>query len=456
MAVTGIRQWLKDQGYAKNDNEITYDNGNVKLNGRSFINATPSADNTTYADTNDLTKAWNNYRTNQLQNQSGSLLNTAAQRVQQPVQTYQYNRQTLESDPQYQAALSAAKKNARTAANNAMVSLGSRGIGNSSAATDRAAQIQQSAVSNVETQLVPQLMAQAYQRWQDQQNASRQQTNDILGLASAYNNYSQQAVDNAYRDKLFDQNTLESNRNYGLNKSAQEAQLTGLYNPYSDQISKMQANSQAWFKSSPEEQQRLAAENNTIAAQIGANKDANGDWVYPTGQQTVAENQRQVQNDQWNKQFDYKKQQDALNRQDAAQEFGLKQALQAAQIGNMSADNARQNASLGMQSSNQNLNNLYKIWEYTGQAPEGIPGVAAGTPLSSRSGSSGQSSLTSKISQYRQMYTAKDPQTGSLTVTDPVSLRKAIIANAGSEDEIDQLLQFFGIADTPKVNSGGR
>ncbi|WP_026021482.1 hypothetical protein [Paenibacillus senegalensis] len=85
----------------------------------------------------------------------------------QAPQQFSYNPQT---DPQYQAALRQAQQNAQTAGNNAMVQMGSRGIGNSSMTTDRVAQIQQSELGRVSDTVLPQLMQQAYQRYADDAN----------------------------------------------------------------------------------------------------------------------------------------------------------------------------------------------------------------------------------------------------------------------------------------------
>lgn len=117
---------------------------------------------------------------------------------------FAYDAQT---DPSYQAALRQAQAGAQTAQNNAMVGLGARGIGNSSIAVDRANQIQQKAIGNVNDTILPQLMAQAYNRYNnenemnfkiDQENYGRDNdySKNLAGLAKGYNDLGQQEIDN--------------------------------------------------------------------------------------------------------------------------------------------------------------------------------------------------------------------------------------------------------------------
>lgn len=72
-----------------------------------------------------------------------------------------------ETDPNYQAAQRRIAADSQTATNNAMVSLGSRGIGNSSSAVTAAAQIQQRGVQQLNDTVIPQLEQAAYQRYSD-------------------------------------------------------------------------------------------------------------------------------------------------------------------------------------------------------------------------------------------------------------------------------------------------
>lgn len=209
--VTGVRKWLNDQGYG--NDQIDYSNGNVTIGGRNFIGATPQQQNdpsrglmagSTYAAPTALAKALGDFRATDYKNRSNSLLDAYSNRVQNAPSVvsspspFSYN---ANSDPIYQNALSQALANSKTAQNNAMVSLGSRGIGNSSIAVDRANQIQQRAVGDVQSNLLPQLVTQAYERYkyQNEQAAKAEQENynrsmdsnrDLMGLSDIFANRS--------------------------------------------------------------------------------------------------------------------------------------------------------------------------------------------------------------------------------------------------------------------------
>jgi hypothetical protein len=78
------------------------------------------------------------------------------------------------TDPVYQKALTQARANAQSASGDAMAALNKRGILDSTITSDRVAGIQQDAVSNVDANLLPQLSAQAFQRYQDAENQKNQ------------------------------------------------------------------------------------------------------------------------------------------------------------------------------------------------------------------------------------------------------------------------------------------
>jgi hypothetical protein len=173
------------------------------------------------------------------------------------------------SDPSYQAALRQAQEGAKTATNNAMVSLGSRGIGNSSVAVDRGNQIQQKAIGNVNDTILPQLMSQAYGRYQDQNN------NDYRNAIANYN-VGQDNIRNGQWDKTFDA---------GRQDAATAA--TGIYNPSG--ISTDQANqemlkdSAAYGTATPEVQKQLHDRNMVLAQLLGKTYDPNT-GTYSEGQ----------------------------------------------------------------------------------------------------------------------------------------------------------------------------
>lgn len=208
-----IRDYLKSRGLK--DEEIGYDNGTVLAKGKRFMDATPNEDGRTYADTRTLDNAYNDYdvkdqlaqlriRATQPNQELTGMQQAIRDRINKPVQQFNYDQNT---DPQYQNAINQAKQNAQTAGNNAMVSLGARGIGNSSITTDRVAQIQQKELGNVTANVLPQLISQAYQRYIGQANLEQQQTGNMLQYTDYLDRSGQQQFRNAY-DLLGQQNTM--------------------------------------------------------------------------------------------------------------------------------------------------------------------------------------------------------------------------------------------------------
>lgn len=163
----------------------------------------------------------------------------------QPVQAFTYD---PKSDPLYQTALqnalSQARANAKVASQNALESLNERGISNSSIASNQLAQIEQNALtgaqSQLESNLIPQLVNQAYQRYQDNINNQRYQADLARGLTN--DNY-QRFMDSITNNRADQQLALQrgellgnvdgvetlaaknANRNFGL----QKGELLGNY-----------------------------------------------------------------------------------------------------------------------------------------------------------------------------------------------------------------------------------
>lgn len=230
MAELGIRKWLKDNGYAKNDDEITYGDGTVYLKGRKFMDATPQTDGKTYGEESDLAKAFGNYTQNEYTNKYNSLLDNVSNRMNQQPKVFDKN-----TDQIYQSQLAAAKANAekdsKKAQNNAYALMRSRGQGKSSWSDTVGNQIQQNAYANVALNLEPQYMKESYQRFLDEQNAERSKTNDLLGLANTYNNLYQQGFNNDVTEagltgKWNGENTLPQ-RIANANEASRLGQETG-------------------------------------------------------------------------------------------------------------------------------------------------------------------------------------------------------------------------------------
>ncbi|WP_058301690.1 hypothetical protein [Gorillibacterium timonense] len=408
----GIRDWLKGQGYG--DTDITYKNGVVSLKGKAFTSANPLADQRTYDTAENLQKALGAYRTNEYGNQADSTMKTIGEKVNaepyqfKGYQPFSYNSDT---DPTAQAIKAKYQQDAGRASNNAMVSMGSRGIGNSSATTDRVAQIQQQAATDYNATALPQLEQNAFQRYAadrgydlDLQNANygaqRNQLSDLNSYATALSNLRQQGLDNAYRDE-------------------------------------------------------------TMTYQQGRDKVADSQW----------ERQFASQNDQWKQQFARQGEQWLKEFNENARQYNQNYALQKlAQDHNMSMDQAqlaisRMNANLNQQQfnwstdpnnpdnqyknaqiANSQYDNLYKTWQATGVAPSGLQalGVQPGTAWRDLS----PSDAIQQLSKSQFITTSTDPMTGQsqTSVTDPTGLARAILSMPNMTDaQVDQIASYFGV-----------
>jgi hypothetical protein len=268
------------------------------------------------------------------------------------------------NDPSYQAALRQAQQGAQTATNNAMVSLGSRGIGNSSIAVDRGNQIQQKAIGNVNDTILPQLMSQAYGRYQDQNN------NDYRNALANYNVGRDQVGDNHWQTTRDDGRT-----DIGNNLAVNVGQLTGDYiSPENAKNqAEMLANSAAWKGASPEEQQKLHDRNMILSQMMGKtyNKQT-GTYSEGTGTRTIQGQQLDSQV----KEVAYSHARDSLldkryekefknNVEQQGLDYALKKALQAHQI-------TTDNAQIAISRQNANTSSSNASWARDANNPDNV------------------------------------------------------------------------------------
>lgn len=400
---TGVRKYLNDQGYQ--DNQIGYNNGAVSLNGKSFMNATPEADGSTYASRGSLQDAMKQYSTADNTSKVNSLNNDMYKNVTQ--QPFQFKQQQSpfaydpNSDQAYQAAIKSAQSNIQTGQNNTIANLLAHGQGNSSYAATASQQVANREMGNVSNNILPSLIQQSYQRYKDQ-NASDYQ-NQLANYNSGQDQLKNQASLSSHLNGLGQQeftNNLATNQDNRA-QSAQDATFSGSYDQYAPQKQEMAANSASWFNSSAADRQKLAARNQSLGDLIGAKKDANGDWTMPQAQRTLAgqqaDNTAKYQEGQLGIQ-----QQNAdsmeMERQAMAKYREAESARQYA-LANGQIGNARQG------NNNYAMQNLMSIWEKTGVAPQGIPGVEPGMPLYNKSSSSqnNNSSTGELVSSIEQM-----------------------------------------------------
>lgn len=308
-----------------------------------------------------------NNRTSQVNN----TLDTIGQKVNaQPFQFKQtvaaYNPNNIQSDPAYQAALREAQRNTQTAAGNTAALTNSRGILDSTITSDRIGQQAQQNYGHVSDTILPQLMQQAYGRYQDEVNndyrnqlANYQSSQDQIGNLSKYagtlSDLSQRDLDNQFRDGQAADQQKQSNWNAYL----QSVGLTGDLGtgPKSD-YSLLGGNSGKRSLAGQEFDQSKGVQ------------DAGLTGLY-NGNPTMQKN---------------------------AQDFS--QWADRAQIG-ISQQNANNSgASTSNSASNARINQLMNVWEATGQAPSGLEsfGVQPGTPIKEKSSSSSASKVDPKES----------------------------------------------------------
>jgi len=421
----GVRDTLKTKYNIADENIGWNPNTNmVTLYGKDTIRPTSNVDGTTYAgqdvfnsasgsinalkQQNDLMSQYTNP-----QQQANPYDNQVASIISQLQNMASAQPQNVYGTPQYAAAQAQAQKGAQQATRQAQESLGSSGFGRSTRLMDRTQGIQNDANQYLETQLVPQIQAQL----QAQQQAQMQ---NLAGILNA----------------LGGQQQL-----YDTRQQTQRSNLAGIVDFLTNQQQTEYANRQA------ERAANLDAAAK-VGTQLGRVLQPKDDWSNLYNQTDAPLNlqgqelQRQTAND-------------AITNDQWEREFASSEAYKRAQIEDMQAGRAISQANAARQAGNDSLANLYEVWDRTGIAPAGIPGVAEGTQLAAKGSSSGGGmTYNQKVSQLRQMYTTRGDN-GQVSVTDPKALRDAIIANGASEAEIDQLLATFGLAQDP-IYSGGR
>lgn len=125
-------------------------------------------------------------------------------------------------------------------------------------------------------------------------------------------------------------------------------------------------------------------------------------------------------------------------------EFALNSAVQNRQLNQADARISLDRQQFGASQYNQGVNQLIDIWRTSGVAPQGIPGVKAGTPYT------GQQQLPqnnapdlSELGRYFDGIAQRDSDTGQ--VTNPDALENAILNSAVSDYDAYQLYNRYGL-----------
>lgn len=388
MADMRTRDFLTGRGI--NDNDITYNNGRVMVKGKDFMGATPNSDGYTYGNENALNQAYNNYNTR-------DLVDTVKQKLSAPPTPFSYD---ANSDPLYQNALGAAQRSAQTAGNNATVRLGARGIGNSQQALTTENQIQQRALADVNSNLLPQFMSQAYNQYKDKYSMDQDALKNQLNLAGTYSDLGQQQFNN---DRLT-QSDADRKRQEHLDYAQMLSDKYGVY-------------------VEPKDDPSLAL------AQVAGLK--------PLSEREYADKRSDVA---FNQGIDTKQLENSTRQTTAS-------------INNMNSDNTRAGDAVTRDVTDKEIERKYKNWELLGKAPEGIPGVPTGTPWPTKTPTNTPNTFNlddfkSQINQNfytEQLSDPYNPLSPKVRKFDAPGARKYIIALNRPDAETDQLLQLYGL-----------
>lgn len=473
------RAFLKSIG--AQDNEIDYQNGTVTYKNKPFQYTTPGADGKAYGSQPELDSLYKSYQNNDAMEQlkassAGRMgeVNTALGQYKQNISKaptpFTYDANSIKSDPLYTSGLQSLQNDAQTATNQSLVNLGRRGIGNSQSAVTSANAQQQNMVNQANTKLMPQVIAQKYQAYLDANSQQDKQNQNLLGYANSlsglgqqeFNNSRQLGQDSAQATQQQFANTLATNQDaragqaQDFGQGITKAGLTGYYGDTSSVKKQMDANSAAWANASPEEQQRLHDENLKLGASIGSTYDPQTqEYSAPQGQRTMAGQAQDFTQGLQNR--DQALQETQVNAQYAGMYNGqptMQKIMQNATIANMTADNARQAAAEARSVGKEDLALKLDIWDRTGSAPTGIPGVTAGSSLAGKN----KTPLSVQDAQnilLKTPFITEETTTDALggvvktgkTKIDKPGLVQAIAGLGMPDEQMDSLFLLNGISD---------
>lgn len=160
-------------------------------------------------------------------NRQNDILQQYETNISRPVQSFNYDMNSIKKDPIYKSGLESLQKDAQTATNQSLVNLGRRGIGNSQSAVTSANAQQQNVVNQANTKLAPMVIAQRYQQYMDENAQQDRQNQNLLGYANTLNNLGQQEFNNT---RLKNQDTFTNDLATRQDARA-EAVLIGYHMP---------------------------------------------------------------------------------------------------------------------------------------------------------------------------------------------------------------------------------
>lgn len=335
-------------------------------------------------------------RTNQTIDRIGQLANANPFQYKAP-EAFKYDQN---SDPAYQAALASARANISQQQGDTNARLRAGGQGKSSYSESVANQIGAKEMGRVSTDVLPQLISQAYQRYSDQASRDLQvqqanygaQQDQISNLGNLYGLQNQQDFQNPMAEAQLTGNYLSGEaRQYieAINSLKAKAETAGITREARAGLSQQADAYRAALQGLGVDPKLFGANVNATTASGNLNQAGvrtlaghSQDYMQTADQRDFNEGVRQadrayeytagrdkVQDAQWMKQFDEQVKQNGIGNALAWAQNAI--SKQNANTSAASAANSRNNAAQGQ---------LMDIWKATGVAPPGINGVAAGTP----------------------------------------------------------------------------
>lgn len=287
------------------------------------------------------------------------------------------------SDPAYQAALQRAQANIDQGNSAAQAEMNRRNILNSTITSDRMGEIASQEMGRVETDVLPSLMQQAYQKYLDQENMKQQQFANYGSLAQMYLNEDQRGIENEFalsdRTGYIKGGEQAQSLVSQLMSLKQQAETPGITAAERTKLSNQADGIRAMLSGMGVDTSQYGANANystasqytpmirTLAGQqLDQAKQAQAfEQNFAQEQFAYQKIRDQIADEKWKKEFD-----------EDSRRFGLQYALsRQVQLGGLSIDRAR----LALSQAAQENDRLMEVWKATGKAPEGIKGVAAGT-----------------------------------------------------------------------------
>lgn len=231
---TAIRSGLESSGYSPSSIGYNKNTNMVTLNNQPFMVPAANVQGTTYASPQSFNNALNTYRigdlTNQIANNTKLPDNPYTSQIDDTIrQLMDFAKNQQQVDPystaQYAAYQAQADRRANQGVRAAQESMGSAGFGRSTALGERAQGIQNRETEYLETQVIPQIIAQEQAR-QQQQYANLMSLLDPLVNQQGYaDNRAQTELGNVYNAL----GAITSEQQRGYDNARADAALTGNY-----------------------------------------------------------------------------------------------------------------------------------------------------------------------------------------------------------------------------------